>query len=58
MVLVLRMNPELVCEDCGTTVMVKTVYLQLSKEGYKDLCPKCRDKHEAPFIRRTFRRAD
>lgn len=52
------MNPELVCEDCGTTVMVKTVYLQLSKEGYKDLCPKCRDKHEAPFIRRTFRRAD
>ena len=52
------MNPELVCEDCETTVKVKTVYLQLSKEGYKDLCPKCRDKREAPFITGRSRRAD
>jgi hypothetical protein len=52
------MNEPLVCEDCQTTNKVKTVYLMLTKEGYKDLCPKCRDKREAPHISGRSRRAD
>jgi hypothetical protein len=52
------MSEPLVCEDCQTTDKVKTVYLMLTKEGYKDLCPKCRDRREAPFISGRSRRAD
>lgn len=52
------MTEPLICEDCGTNVRVKAVYLNLSKGGSKNLCPKCWDIREAPFVRGRVRRSD
>ena len=52
------MTELLVCEDCQTTVQVKRVFLALSNGGSKQLCRKCWDIREAPFVRGRVRRSD
>ena len=52
------MTEVLICEDCGTNVRVKAVFLALSNGGSKQLCPKCWDIREAPFVRGRVRRSD
>lgn len=52
------MSEPLVCEDCQTTAQVKRVFLALSNGGSKELCPKCWDIREAPFVRGRVRRSD